>query len=116
MTAPTPAAAEMEKWLRIRVRFFTNFWLRVRQFFKFENPTPVQTLATIIDPTVICPCFYLGDDHTDSCYCRNWKVTLDPGLFLHKFFTLEAKAAGPDPVSSEISDLITPCQLFCFSE
>jgi len=31
MTAQTPAAAEIQKWLRIRVRFFTNFWLRVRK-------------------------------------------------------------------------------------
>ena len=42
------------------------FWIRVRipvwQFFKFENPTPVQTPATI-DPTVIFPCFYLRNDH-----------------------------------------------------
>ena len=29
MTTQTPANAEMEKWLRIRVRFFTNFWLRM---------------------------------------------------------------------------------------
>ena len=43
----------------------------IRKFFKFENPTPVQTPATIIDPTVIYPCFYLRNDHTDSCYCRN---------------------------------------------
>jgi len=40
-------------------------------FFKFENPTPVQTPAIIIDPTVIYPCFYLRNDHTDCCYCRN---------------------------------------------
>jgi len=40
-------------------------------FFKFENPTPVQTPATVIDPSVIYPCFYLRNDHTDSCYCRN---------------------------------------------
>jgi len=31
MIAQTPATAEMEKWLRIRVWFFTNFWLRVRK-------------------------------------------------------------------------------------
>ena len=30
MTTQTPATAELEKWLQIRVRFFTNFWLRVR--------------------------------------------------------------------------------------
>jgi len=59
---------------------FQNFWIRVRLFFKYENPTPVQTPATIIDPTVICPCFYLGNNRTSSRYCRNWKVTPDPGL------------------------------------
>jgi len=52
-----------------------NFWMRVRLLFKFENPTPVQTPATIIDPTVIHPCFYLRNDHADSCYYRNGKVT-----------------------------------------
>jgi len=31
MTTQTPATAKIEKWLRIRVRFFTNFWLRVRK-------------------------------------------------------------------------------------
>jgi len=31
MTTQTPATPEMEKWHRIRVRFFTNFWLRVRK-------------------------------------------------------------------------------------
>jgi len=43
----------------------------VRQFFKCENPTPVQTPATIIDPTLIYPCFSLINDDTDFCYCRN---------------------------------------------
>ena len=52
-----------------------NFGIRVRLFFKFENLTPVQTPATIINPTIIYPCFYLRNDHKDSCYCRNWKVT-----------------------------------------
>jgi len=47
--------------------------------FKFENPTPGQTLATIVHPTVIYPCFYLRNDRTDSCYCRNGKVTPDAG-------------------------------------
>jgi len=54
---------------------FQNFGIRVRLFFKFENLTPVQTPATIINPTIIYPCFYLRNDHKDSCYCRNWKVT-----------------------------------------
>jgi len=32
---------------------FQNFciWFRFRQCFKYENPIPVQTPATIIDPT-----------------------------------------------------------------
>ena len=51
---------------------FQNFWISVRQFFKIENPTPVQTPVTIINPSLIYPCFYLRNDHTDSCYCRNW--------------------------------------------
>ena len=45
---------------------FRNFGIQVRQFFKFENPTPVQTPVTIINPTLIYPCFYLTNDHTDS--------------------------------------------------
>jgi len=68
-----------------------NFWIRVRQFFKYENSTPVQTPATIIDPTVICPWFYFRDDRTDPCYCRNRKLIPDPGLVFHKFLT-----SGPD--------------------
>jgi len=37
MTAQSPATAEMEKWLRVRVRFFTNFWLRIRIWKKNEE-------------------------------------------------------------------------------
>ena len=79
---------------------FQNFWIRVwiqvRQFFKFENPTFVQTLATIIDPTVIYPCFYLKNYHTDSCHCQKWKVTLVPGPVFPKFYT-PGPNPGPDP-------------------
>jgi len=31
------------------------------------------------------PIFYLRNAHTDSCYCRNWKVTPDPGPVFPKF-------------------------------
>jgi len=55
-----------------------NFRIRVQQSFKFENPTLVQTAATNINSTLIYPCLYLENDHTDSCYCRNWKVTPGP--------------------------------------
>jgi len=64
-----------------------NFWILVRQFFKFENPTPVQTPATIIHPAVIHPYFCLRNDHTDSCCCRHWKVTPAPGPVFPKFLT-----------------------------
>jgi len=69
---------------------FQNFGIRVpiMQFFKFENPTTVQTPATIINPTLIFPCFCL----IDSCYCWNWKVTPDPGVIFPKFLTPD-----PDP-------------------
>jgi len=68
---------------------FQNFWIRVqvRQFLQFENPTPVKTLATIIDPTVIYPYLCLRNDRTDSCYCQNGKVTLDPSPVFHKCLT-----------------------------
>jgi len=58
---------------------FQNFWIRirVRLFFQFKNPTPVETPAIIIDPTIIYPCFNLRNNRTDSCYCRNGKVTPD---------------------------------------
>jgi len=50
------------------------------------TPAPVQTPATIIDPTVIYPCFYLRNDRMDSCYCRNGKVTPGRGPVFHKFW------------------------------
>ena len=40
---------------------FQKFGIRIRvlQFFKVENPTPVQTPSTIINITLIFPCFLL---------------------------------------------------------
>ena len=55
-----------------------NFLIRIRvqNVFKFENPPPVQTPATI-DATEIQRCLYLSNDiHkdcSDSCYCQNKK-------------------------------------------
>ena len=46
--------------------------------------------------TLIYPCFYLSNDHTDSCYCRNSKVTPDLGPVFRKFFT-----PGPVPGRKE---------------
>ena len=43
MTAQTPAIAEMEKWFRIWVRFFTNFWLRSGSEGKTQNPAGVDS-------------------------------------------------------------------------
>ena len=33
------------------------------------------------------PMFLLRKDHTDSCHCRNWKVTPGPGPVFPKFLT-----------------------------
>jgi len=79
---PTPL---LFQYFGIRVR------IRARQFFELENPTPVQTPATVINATLIYPCFYLRNDHTNSCHCRNWKVTPDPDPVFPKFLT-----PGPD--------------------
>jgi len=75
----TPIPLLLQKFkLQIRVRIW--------KFFKFENPNLVQTPATI-DPTKIYPCFYLRNSHSESCYCRKWKVTPDPGPVLHTLLT-----------------------------
>jgi len=90
---------------------FQNFWIRFRQFLKFENLNPVQTPATIIDPTVIYLCFHLRNDCTDSCYCRSGKVTPDPSLFFHKFLTSDPdlkKTRNPARVDFSTSDPVPP--------
>ena len=92
ISSQTPATTEILPKLKSDSAPVPNFWIliRVRKFFKFENPTPVQTPITIIDPTVIYPCFHLRKNHRDSCYCRNGRVTLDLGPVFHKFL-----APGP---------------------
>jgi len=75
-----------------QVRNFPWHWIRVWQFFKFENPTPVQTPAIIIHPTEMYPCFYFRNGHTDSCHSQNWKMTQDPGPVFPKLFP-----PGPGP-------------------
>ena len=75
----------MHTWREVR-----NFaWQWVWLFFKLKNPTPVETPATIIDPTIIYPCFNLRNKHIESCYCRNGKLTPDPGPDFHKFLTTD---------------------------
>ena len=57
-----------ESLIQVPIPFlFQNFWIRiqVRKFFKFENPTLVQTPATI-DANEILVCFYLRNDNADS--------------------------------------------------
>jgi len=43
MTTQTPAIAEIENWLRIWVRFVTNFWLRIRVWKKMQNPSGINS-------------------------------------------------------------------------
>ena len=66
---------------------FQKFWIRFWQF-TFENPTPVQTPAIIIDPTVIYPCFYV----------KKWSHRL---LLLPK---LKKSGSGSGSVFSQIFD------------
>jgi len=58
-------------------------------FFLFENPSPVQTTdsGNSHRSNRNLPMFYLRNDHTDSCYWRNWKVTPDPGQVFLKPLT-----------------------------
>jgi len=56
-------SAPVLKFFKIRIR------VQARNVFKYSNPTPVQTPASIIDPTVIYPCFHLRNYHADSCCC-----------------------------------------------
>ena len=60
---------------------FQYFWIRnrVRQFFNFENPTPVQTPATNIDPTEIYTCF-TSDMTTQTPATSNGVSRLGLGL------------------------------------
>jgi len=95
---------------------FQNFCIRVRQFFKFENATPVQTPATVIDQIVIYPCFYLRNDHTDSYYCWNWKVTQIPiTVEIENRFLLLLKLKTGSGVKRNFWPVIV-FHLFCFSE
>ena len=88
---------------------FQNFWILVRKFFKFVNPTPVQTPVAIIDPTVYYPCFYLKNGNTDSYYCRNWKVTPDTGPVFPKLLTPgPKKTQNPTGVDSGTPDPVPP--------
>jgi len=53
-----------ESYFKTPTRFlFQSFWIRIRarNFFKFENPTSIQTPATI-DSTQIQQCLYLSND------------------------------------------------------
>ena len=90
---------------------FQNFWIRVWLFFKFENPTPDQNPVTIIDPIVIYSSICLRNDHTDSCYCRNWKVTPGP-VFLNFCLRIrvQKKNAASCGVDSDNPNPVTPLQ------
>jgi len=43
MTTQTPVTTEIERWLQIWVRFFTNFWLGSER--KTQNPAGVDSAA-----------------------------------------------------------------------
>ena len=74
----------------------------VRLFFKFGNPTPIQTPATVIDPAVIYQCFY-RNAHTDPYNCPNWEVTsVRVRFFLN--FLLRVRKKKAESCRSQESD------------
>jgi len=99
---PTPLLFQ-NVWIRVRIR--------VRLFFKFVSPTPVQTPATMIDQTVIYPCFYLRNDRiscSDSGYNdrsnRNLPMFL-PKKWPHRLLLLPNCKSDS---GSRFSQILTP--------
>ena len=90
------------------VTFSDSDYARVPKFlnpgpeiFKFENPIPVPTQATI-DATEIQNFLNLSSDiYEDSCYCRKWKMTPDPGAFFSQnpgpFFSQKVRFFTKNP-------------------
>ena len=95
---------------------FQNFWIRarlgVRHFFEFENPTPVQTPATIIEPTEIYPCYYLRKDHT-LLILPKWKSDSRSGSGFSQVFDYgsERKTQNPAGVDSSNPGPVPPLVL-----
>jgi len=103
-------------FLKIRLRSCSKIFLSGpgREFFKFENPTPVRNLATV-DPTEIYPCFFLRNGHADSCYWRNWKWLHTRVLFFTIFWLrvrIRNKNQNPAGVHSDTPDpMCNPIQI-----
>jgi len=83
---------------------FQNLWIRVRirvrKFFIFENPTPVQTPATIIDPTVIHPCLYFKKWPHRLLLLSKWKSYSGSGFSQNFDSGSERKGKNPAGVDS----------------
>jgi len=84
------------------------FRLRPAPVPKFLNPDPGPAILQIRESD---SCSDSGYNHRsnrnltmfspkkerrDSCYCRNEKVTPDPGPLFHKFLTLEFEGSGSE--------------------
>jgi len=65
----------------------SKFWNPCPAIFQIWESDSCQTPVAIINPTLIHPCFSSRNNPTDSCYCRNLKVTPDPGPIFPKFLT-----------------------------
>jgi len=75
---------------------FQNCSIRVRLFFKFENPAPVLTPAAIIDPTVSLTVFVPTKWLYRLLLLPRCKSDSGPGLLFPKFLT-----PGTDPGHKE---------------
>ena len=94
---------------------FQNFSIRIQKFYKLENPTPVQTPVTVYrrsNRNLPMSLLKKWDDHADSCYCRNWKATPDPGPFFSQRFgsgsAPERKMQNPAGVDSGTQNPVPP--------
>ena len=63
-----------------------NFFGGTKNALTWQRGTSSKKGWEPLSPTEIYPCFHLRNDHTDSCYCRNWKVTPDPDPFFPNFW------------------------------
>ena len=101
MTTQTPATAEIEKWLRIRVRFFTKFWLRIRAERKTQNPSgvdssspdPLPSLQRWADceifnpsPILICKSWIRSSPALQNFWKSSVQSSRDPPIQNHTFY------------------------------
>jgi len=109
------ATAEIEKWLRIRVRFFPNFWLRVLSGSdtKTQNPAGVDSCT----PDPVPPLQNSRGEHGQDQHwisCRILAIFSEPDWIW--IFIFEKNGSGQDQDICLISITKFPGELFKMSQ